>query len=56
VTVIQSQVPVFLPPEPVIAAATELSGVPAFLELIDIEAVRKMADPLKEELLKLIPE
>lgn len=56
VTVIQSQVPVFLPPEPVIAAATELSGVPAFLELIDIEGVRKMADPFKEELLKLIPE
>jgi hypothetical protein len=55
VIVIQSQVPVFLPPEPVIAAATELSGVPAFLELIDVEAVRKMTDPLKEELLKLIP-
>jgi hypothetical protein len=56
VIVIQSQVPVFLPPEPVIATATELSGVPAFLELIDIDAVRKMTDPLKEELLTLIPE
>jgi hypothetical protein len=54
VVVIQSQIPTFLPPEPVIAAATELSGVPAFIELIDIDAVREMPDPFKERITRLI--
>jgi hypothetical protein len=52
--VIQSHIPTFLPPEPVIAAATALSGVPAFIELIDVEAGRKLADPFKEHIFQLI--
>jgi hypothetical protein len=54
--VIQSQIPTFLPPEPVIAAATELSGINAFIELIDIEAVRQLSDPFKERISQLIPD
>ena len=54
--VIQSQIPTFLPPEPVIAAATELSGVNAFIELIDVEAIRQLSDPFKQRLSQLIPE
>jgi hypothetical protein len=54
--VIQSQVPTFLPPEPVIAAATELSGVNAFIELIDVEAIRQLSDPFKQRLSQLIPD
>jgi hypothetical protein len=45
--VIQSQVPTFLPPEPLIAAATGLSGIAAFIELIDVDAVKELADPFK---------
>jgi len=56
VVVIQSQVPTFLPPEPLIAAATELSGINAFIELIDVEAVRQMPDPFKQRIAQLIPE
>jgi hypothetical protein len=52
--VIQSQIPAFLPPEPVIAAATGLSGVPAFIELIDVDAVRELPDPFKERIFRLI--
>ena len=56
VVVIQSQVPTFLPPEPLIAAATELSGINAFIELMDLEAVRQMPDPFKQRIAQLIPE
>jgi hypothetical protein len=53
--VIQSHVPTFLPPEPVIAAATELSGINAFIELIDAEAARELSDPFKLRISQLIP-
>jgi hypothetical protein len=51
--VIQSQVSTFLPPEPLILAATEFSGVSAFIELIDVDAIRQMSDPFKERILAL---
>ncbi len=53
--VVQSQIPTFLPPEPVIAAATELSGINAFIELIDLEAIRQLSDPFKQRISELIP-
>ena len=56
VVVIQSHVPTFLPPEPVIAAATELSGVNAFIELVDVEAIRQLSDPFKQRIAQLIPD
>jgi hypothetical protein len=55
VVVIQSQIPTFLPPESVIAAATELSGVDAFIELIDVEAIGQLSDPFKKRISQLIP-
>jgi hypothetical protein len=56
VAVIESQIPTFLPPDPLIASATELSGIDAFIELIDVEAVRQMPDPFKQRISRLIPE
>jgi len=56
VVVIQSQISTFLPPESIIAAATELSGIDAFIELIDVEAVRQLSDPFKQRIVQLIPE
>jgi hypothetical protein len=53
--VIQSQIPTYLPPEPLIASATELSGVAAFIELIDVEAVYQMLDPLKQRVFQFVP-
>jgi hypothetical protein len=55
VVVVQSQIPTFVPPESVIAAATELSGINAFIELIDLEAIRQLSDPFKEKIAQLIP-
>jgi hypothetical protein len=53
--VVQSQVSTFLPPEPVIAAATELSGINAFIELIDLDAIRELRDPFLERIAQLVP-
>jgi hypothetical protein len=53
--VIQSQIPTFLPPEPIIAAATDLSGVDAFIELIDVESIRQLSDPFKQRIWQLLP-
>jgi hypothetical protein len=53
--VVQSPIPTFVPPESVIAAATELSGINAFIELIDLEAIRQLSDPFKERIARLIP-
>ena len=39
--------PSFRPSDELLLTATRLSGVPAFIELIDTEAVRKMEDPLR---------
>jgi hypothetical protein len=56
IVVVQSQIPTFLPPDKLIAAATELSGIAAFIELIDVDAVRNMTDPFKERIAQLFPE
>jgi hypothetical protein len=45
----------FRPADGLILAATRLSGVPAFIELIDIDAVHRLSDPLRlriEEILQ----
>jgi hypothetical protein len=48
--VISSSVPSFRPSDQVVLATTRLSGVPAFIELIDLEAIHGMQDPLKSRL------
>jgi hypothetical protein len=50
-----SCLPSFRPVDDLIIAATSMSGIPAFIEFIDLDAVRNLQDPLKlriEELLK----
>lgn len=44
---ISACVPSFRPPDDLILAATRLSGVPAFIEIIEVDAVRRLQDPLK---------
>lgn len=44
---ITSGVSSFRPADDLIQAATAFSGVPAFIELIDIHAIRQAGDPLK---------
>jgi hypothetical protein len=45
----------FRPADSLVLAATRLSGIPAFIELIDLDAVHTLTDPLKlriEEMLR----
>lgn len=47
---LRSAVPAFRPADELIATATQFSGVPAFIELVDLDGVRRMSDPLKERI------
>jgi hypothetical protein len=52
---IRACLPSFRPSDSLILAATRLSGVPAFIEIIDLDALPTLADPLKlrlEEMLR----
>ena len=48
--VISSCIPSFRPSDDLVLATTTLSGVPAFIELIDVDAIRQLKDPLKPRL------
>jgi hypothetical protein len=50
VTTISSCLPAFLPGDDLLLAATGFSGVDAFNEVIDLDAIESLTDPLKEEL------
>ena len=44
---LRSALPAFRPSDELIAKATQFSGVPAFIELIDVEALARLHDPLR---------
>jgi hypothetical protein len=44
---ISSALPAYRPADDLILAATAFSGVPAFIELIDLDAIHQLEDPLK---------
>ncbi|MBZ5619540.1 MAG: hypothetical protein LAQ69_12575 [Acidobacteriia bacterium] len=50
------QLPSFRPADDLLLTATRLSGVPAFIELIDTGAVRSMEDPLRLQIEALLEE
>lgn len=47
---IAAAVPSFRPQDDLILGAVRLSGVPAFVELIDVEAIHRLEDPLKRRI------
>jgi hypothetical protein len=53
-TTITSGLPSFRPSDDLILAATNFSGVPAFIELIDIDALPALQDPLKARIEDLL--
>jgi hypothetical protein len=44
--VLRAPVPAFRPADPIIDRATRFSGVPAFIELIDVSGLEQLKDPL----------
>jgi hypothetical protein len=53
-TTITSGLPSFRPSDDLILAATNFSGVPAFIELIDVDALPGLQDPLKARIEDLL--
>jgi hypothetical protein len=51
---ITSCLPSFRPADDLILAATAFSGVPAFIELVDVDAVKSPKDTLKEKIEELL--
>ena len=54
VVILKAPIESFLPSDDFILKITQLSGIPAFQEIIDLDAVEKMSDPLRETLQKAI--
>lgn len=44
----------FLPPDEFIRQVTQLSGIPAFQDIIDLDAIKNISDPLRESLENII--
>lgn len=55
VVLLKAPIRTFLPPDDFITHITQLSGVPAFQELIDLDTITQMPDPLRETLKPLSP-
>jgi hypothetical protein len=51
---IASTVPSFRPADDLILGATRLSGVPAFIELIDVDAIQEAEDPIKKRIREIL--
>ncbi len=54
VVILKAPIESFLPSDDFILKITQLSGIPAFQEIIDLDAVEKMSDPLREALQQAI--
>jgi hypothetical protein len=50
IVVLKAPLETFLPPDDFIHQVTQLSGIPAFQEIVDLGAVENIPDPLKESL------
>jgi len=53
-TTITSMLPSFRPADDLVLAATDVSGVAAFVEIVDVAEVPRLHDPLREQIEKLI--
>lgn len=54
-TTITSSIGSYLPPKELVQLTTQVSGVPRFTEIIDPDSVSQFADPVRQELLEMIP-
>lgn len=54
ITCLASSVSTLRPPDQVIIESTEISGMNAFEEVVNLEDIAKMGDPLKEQLVQIV--
>jgi len=53
-TFVSSNISTIRPPDRVIIESTEISGMDVFEEIIDVDDIKKMSNPLKDELVDLV--
>jgi hypothetical protein len=56
VILVSCPIATLLPPDEIIVQSTEISGIPSFEEVIDIEDIRTLSDPLRERILDITRE
>jgi hypothetical protein len=54
ITFVASEVTTLLPPDAVIIESTEIAGMDAFEEVVNIDDIVQLSDPLKQRLLELV--
>lgn len=54
VVTLEAPLKTFLPPDDFIQQITQLSGIPAFQEIIDLKALESLTDPLRESIKELL--
>ncbi len=54
ITFIECAVPTMRPPDEIIIQSTEISGTPAFEEVVDVDGIVNLQDPLQKRLLELV--
>lgn len=54
ITTVTSCLSSFCPPEELVQQVTAFSGVPSFIELIDVETLRQPRDPLRDKIAPLL--
>jgi hypothetical protein len=56
ITYVQCAVPTLRPADEIMIQSAEISGTPAFEEVVSVEGILNLQDPLKQRLMKLIQE
>jgi hypothetical protein len=51
---IASCVPSIRPPDDLILQATKLAGLPAFIEVVDVDSVARLGDPIREKIEEIL--
>jgi hypothetical protein len=54
VVTLEAPLRTFLPPDDFIAQITQLSGIPAFQEIIDLDTIDSLVDPLRDSIKALV--
>jgi hypothetical protein len=54
VTFISSVISTLRPPDQVIIESTEISGMPLFEEIVNIEDIVQLRDPIKDRLIEIV--
>ncbi|MET0051848.1 MAG: hypothetical protein ABW095_12315 [Candidatus Thiodiazotropha sp.] len=56
IVLVSCPIATLLPPDDIIVQSTEISGIPSFEEIVNIDDIRSLSDPLRERILEITRE